>query len=655
LEEIYKGFANIFFLCEVRGLDIIDKDELKEWAKFWEWLGVATAPRILIHEIAPEKVYTISWDHFYDHHTHAGTELWRDYLKQIETAYAKCPKHRNVSRQLRRSVTLEGFAELIESKNGKLLQFFYDLLAKNWTHFKYNDMPKAEVYCPRTNCPRYTRSNEVSSFADYLLRQTAWIPTQTQIDGKPNIELRKPSHCWFVAPSEASIIRGLLSIPLTNPDQPEHRQFCRNIGMRFIEEAKLEDWIDLLQHLPEHYPNPNVVFLPGRRKGLPALVTFSRWIIERINNLLTSSNFRQQPLTKKIPLIAVEGDTLRYIFPPETAFFADDRYHSPRWRDYLPFVSMDDNWREAAKYLGLNFISNHVKDGYTPGRILEVESNSLEKRLRSALPFMLAIVNDQRGSATEDVARYLTNLKINVVDNLLVHRSLTIPPEKILSDSEAKVYLEKKTLRRIGSGGRAPRSGGLYVRQGSEKNYDIIAGPIAEYIDIPNLADAFVVLLDRGDSNGRIRFLATRNLTETHVEEMRRLLRQLGTNYDFDEDKILEEVGSAKLQQHLMAQLPGKLPGQPNNLDGITYRTAYTQQVQKPTDKPQSTPKKEEPIQLPKIDFNQIKVVNVDTSGIPLIEFDASDRNGSSRKGGSSGGTGRFHDWEEDQRLRDIW
>ena len=104
---------------------------------------------------------------------------------------------------------------------------------------------------------------------------------------------------------------------------------------------------------------------------------------------------------------------------------------------------MEENWREAARYLGLSFISEYVEEDCVPGDVLENERSTLEERFKRARPYLLAVVNQQRGLAESDVARYLLNLRLKVVSTLVVHQRVTLPPGKLVVDDEAKIYVEK--------------------------------------------------------------------------------------------------------------------------------------------------------------------------------------------------------------------
>ena len=634
LEQLYDGFEGVAFLYQVRGLGL-QPDEHLEWAQFWEWLGVAVVPRFVVYEVSRADLCWGRWSTIRRNHPHGGTELWLNYLDQIKAEYSYCPSHGSGYRQLRRSTALEGFAELIERRDGEKLALLYELLAENWLRLR-KSIPAAEVHCYRKGCPQYARSREIPSFFDYLLRNAEWIPALTNIEGAPQLWLQKPNRCWFVSPAESPVIRNLLSTPPADLYRPEHRQFCRDIGMRFVDEARLEDLVDILRHLPERYPDPNIAVSSGRRAVPRALATLSRWVIERINNLLAPLGDDDWPQPNDtVPLVSREGDSLRYVYPPEPVFFADDRYHAARWRQHLPFAPMDDNWRDAAQYLGLKSISEHVEESCTPGMMLDADGKRLENRFKKARPYMLAAVYDRRESRTQDVARYLSNLEIVVVDGLVVHRRLTIPPEKVIADTEAHVYLEETTAKRVGSAGRAPRSGTLYVRKGLEQHYDLLAGPIAEFIRIPGLADAFVILLDRGGKDGRLRYLSTRGLSEEHVCEMRAELRNLGVA---DELESTEE--DPALNRHLLRQLHQGEPEQPTS-------PPEPPETPPPDDGDQGEETEAESIQFPPLDLSQVHVSHVGTENGVLPP----ERGRQKRKGGG----GRWRDWEHDQRLRDAY
>jgi len=631
LERIYDGFQDVAFLYQVRGLEF-EPEEQHEWARFWEWLGVARAPRFLVDEVQHDALYGRGWKSIRRGHPHAGTELWGKYVDQIRESHAHCPSHGRDYRRLRRSVALEGFAALIERQDGERLALFYQLLAENWSKLS-QELPTAEVHCYRKRCPQHARSKEVPTFFDFLMRNTEWIPAHTNIDGTPQIRLYQPRRCWLLSPTENPAIRNLLPTPFSDPHKPGYDLFNRHIEIRSVDRATRDDLVEMLRHLPIDYPDPNVTVYSGRRSIPRAVSVLTRWVIERINNSLAllSEPLREQ-LHATVPLVALEGDVLRYVHPPESVFFADDRYHAARWRPHLPFAPMDDNWRDAARFLGLKFISEHVEEDCIPGTILERESGPLVHRLKTARPYMLALVNLQRGSATQDVARYLSNLEILVVDGLTVHRRLTTPPAKIIPDREARVYLEESVAKRVGSAGRGPRGATLYVRKGFEGHYDLLGGPIAEFIRIPALADAFVILLDRGGKSGRLMCLSARGLGEQDVEEMRAVLGNLGIA-----DEPETEDDDSDLTDHLLRQLQQEQPP-----------SEPPSSVKQPQPEGRDLKKNEaEPIQFPEFDLSGV-AVNVVGSGDGILPPESGHRQG-------KGGGGGTKDWERDRRLRELY
>lgn len=638
LEKLYEGMPDIVFLYDVRGLDIAPEEQ-NEWAKFWVWLGAAVAPRLLVDEVTIATLATERWRKVKRKHPHAGTQLWLDYVQSIEK-YSHCQKHGDGCRQLRRSVALEGFAQFVEQRRADRLALLYELLAEHWDSYRSWGNKLADVFCYRKSCPQYARSEKIPSFYEFLLREVEWIPAQTLVDGDAQVRFYNPTHCWFTSVSEGPLIRNLLPTPLNKSTGTKYRQFSHDIGMRFVEDAPVADWVDLLQILPTYYPDPNITVSSGRRKITGAITTLSRWVMGRLNNLLTqegSEDAAKSPQT--VPLLAEEGGTLRYVDPPETVFFADDRYHAAYWRDHLPFASLDKNWGAVAEFLNIKPISKHVQESCAPGDVLVAESKRLERHFKNVLPFILAVVDEQRESETQDVVRYLTNLRIKVVDTLVVHRQLTIAPGKTLIDDKAKVYLEETSGTRGGSAGRAPRTGVLYVQKSAEQNYDLLATPIAEYIRIPGIADALVILLDRGDKAGWMRYLKTRGLEDKDVTEMRELLASLRWEPPEPVEDVDERLDPRLLNQLLETSKPDQPEPEPEGQLILPMTQAGS--VDRTQPEPQS-------VQFPLVDVGSVRVIPVDAADIAVTGK-------SSVRASGSGGVGAKPNWESDQRLSEAY
>lgn len=638
LEQLYAGL-DVPFLYQVRGLEL-DSTDPEEWARFWEWLGVATMPRILIEEVPRDEVTSRRRAFLRHHHPHGGTRLWLKYLDETEAEYGTCSVHLGLRyRQLRRSVSLHGFADFVERRKGDRLVLLYELLADNWSRLPENAL-EAEVYCYRRDCPHYARSDQVPSFLAYMLRNAEWIPARTNKEGSPSFELRRPRHCWLVSSAENPIVRNLLPTPPFAGDKPGHQQFRQYIGLRSVEQATRTDLVEMLRRLPEEHPDPNIAVYSGRRSVPRALGAFSRWVIGRIDNLLAPLGAQERSeLREHLPLIASQGDMLCYVHPPDTAFFADDRYHTVRWRAHLPFVQMDDNCQDAARFLGVRFISQCVDESCVPGDVLQAESDRLMNRFKTARPYMLAIIKEQRESELQEAALYLSRLDLVVVDRLVVHRRLTIPPAKDIADGEARLYLDVTTGRRSGSAGRAPRSGTLYVREGCDAHYDLMAGPIAEYIRMPSLADAFVVLLDRGGKEGRLRFLQTRGLGEEHVQEMRLLLGYLGLGDDPE-----PENDDSILDRHLLQQVELEVQKPP----ALTVAPEGPGPPKTPSRQDDGEPQSLQTIEFPPLNLSEVELVNVLSTDGRIPETAVRHR-------GKIGGGGGRPDWEKDQRLREAY
>ena len=122
-------------LLESEGLEV-DEASRRTWGRFWEWLGVATLPRVLVDEVAVRNLHRDRWRSIRTKHPHAGTGLWREYLEQAEAEHADCPSHGRDYRQLRRSVALEKFADFVELRQFDQLSLAYELLAEGWGQLK---------------------------------------------------------------------------------------------------------------------------------------------------------------------------------------------------------------------------------------------------------------------------------------------------------------------------------------------------------------------------------------------------------------------------------------------------------------------------------------------------------------------------------------
>jgi hypothetical protein len=652
IEQVYDGFENVAFLYEIRGLDLAPED-YSQWGLFWAWLGANRVPRVLIHE---HNFY--SWNSVNNRHPHRGTQLWNDYSDEIREKFGTCPRHGVDKRVLQRSITLEGLSELIANREVGRLSALFQLLSENWSSLKTSSLDKAQLQCQGAGyCRVADRTAKAPSFFDYLTKKAAWVPARAIVNGKVDALLQAPTRCWFVSASEDAIIRNMLPTPLLEVDttNPNYRQFCREIGMRFMEEAELDDLIDILRSLPEQYPNPNISVPAGRRAIPRAVSTLTRWVVGRIYNLLTQAETKVPPLMENVSLVTVDGEQLRYIYPPEPVFFADDRYHSPRWKDHLPFAPLDDNWRDAAEYLGILFLSDYVEEHVVPGEILEEETNRLMARYKQARPYMLAVVNNQRTSSTEDVVRYLSYLDIQVVESLVVNRHLTKGNGKIISDSDARIFLEERLQERVGSAGRSPRGGTLYVRKGFETNYDLMGTPIANYVRIPGLSEAFLILLDRGGKDGRLKFLDTRGIAELEVEAMRTLLTQAGIIDEWDEE-VSESI--TDLDDHLINKL--KRDSQEKKPSDEYEEKTDEQLVEdstedgtgtgfpEETEEDEETSEVDEEIVFPDLEISEVNPVQV-------VYCEPASPIGSGQVGRGGGGGGRVPNWERDHRLREAY
>lgn len=430
----------------------------------------------------------------------------------------------------------------------------------------------------------------------------------------------------------------MLPSPLIDIDasNTNYQNFCQDLGMHFLQNAGLKDLTQILRELPDRFPDPSLTIYIGRRPYPRAVRTLTRWVFERVNNYL--SQYDQSPLlqSERFPLVADLGDIILYVPPEKSIFFADDRIYAPRWKRDVPFAPLDDDWRDVADYLGIYWISKNVTERVLPGDNLTEKSSTLMRRFTNARPYILAVIDSHRAAKTDDNARYLMNLDIQVVDSLVVERSLKVSPSLTIMDDKAFVFLQERVLERIGSAGRAPRAGTLYIQDGHQENFDRMGGPIANYLGMTNLSDAFVILLDRGSKDGRMQYLQMQNISEEVVEEMRKRLGQP------DEPPTVE----------IKVILPPQPKPEENPTPGDTDKTPIAPEPPSPTSPPTGgnppTGGDDEPGQDNKryIKFPSLNLENL----TPEIITDGEIIKRVSTGGG--GGGGGSIDWERDFYLK---
>ena len=651
LESLFKEIEYIFFLYQVPGISP-ESEDVDQWAQFWKWMGVSDVPRLREHMIARGMLRKINWERLESsQHPHSGTQQWQEYLQLIRAKYGNCQKHGTGERLLQRSVSLEGFADLVERGDTKRLTLLFEILAENWRKYNTDMLKRAMVHCrERSYCNVAFRREQVPTFFEYLLKYARWMPAHTAVDGRLEAQLHAPTDCWFVSASEDSTLRNLLPTPITSSIKIKNRQFFNAIGLRFFDEASLDDLTDILDALPERYPDPSIPVRIGRRTNSRAISRLTRLVISKMDNLLQQSD--QYDEAPPLPIVVTDNGRQRYANTRGAVFFADDRYQSPRWRQRLPFAPLDINMRDAAKYLGLHFLAQNVEDRPVPGNICEDESRKLQRRFVYARPYLLALVNDQRAAATQEIAGLLTILEIEVRRSLAVERTLTVEPGISIVDDKTPAYLMEESGERIGSAGRAPRQGTLLVHKDYRKNFDVLGAPLANYLRIPGLADAFVILLSRGSKPKRLQYLATRGITEVQVEEMRTLLKQKGVPVDelddeFDRDldkQLLNQI--ARNEDRLRGEKGSANEGRPADLRGTD--SAATTELLTLGNLP---PRTLEAIEFPDFDFASVEFNLVDADQMASIpERDTAGRyikRGEGRK--------RQPDWEKDNRLKDAY
>jgi hypothetical protein len=117
----------------------------------------------------------------------------------------------------------------------------------------------------------------------------------------------------------------------------------------------------------------------------------------------------------------------------------------------------------------------------------------------------------------------MRRLDVHVVDELIMEQTLAdsdIPPKSI----EENIYLMPRDAPNP-RGGRPVRAGDLYITRDEMSNPYIVGDPVATYIEIEGLSDAFIVLYGEKDPKERMRYLESRGVDEEQVQQVAQQLK----------------------------------------------------------------------------------------------------------------------------------
>ena len=520
LEVIYGGFEDVFFLGQLDFLGELDEDAKKGWYSFFEWLGVSYTPRLLQARYLPTQSATpYEFTGILTQHPHANKAYWQAYLEEYEEQFV-CdnPKHPYKTYRLLESYVLHKFDDLVARGGPIPLMRLFKLLGHFWTE-RYQPYRQVDVQCNRNSCAQRRR---IPAYFYFALQKAPWIPAMIPLE-EGSYRLLPPREIWALGEAEPPTVQQMVPVLPEQLRTDDFATLCNDVGMMSSARASFSDYLALLQRLPDLYPLDH----PGLEGS--TLVTWQRsvravfnWLCERMYTIISGHSGQVPSPPEALKVLAFHDDKMCYAEVGDVVY-PDDPYLEAQWADTCLYLKIDEDYGPLRDWLGVEALSTRVHSEPDPSPDLPEETERLRSRYQAMLPYFLALVEDKQPSKFErQVLPRLQRLKIHVVEALTIRQELRGDDNRFKETAE-DVYLATEEIP-LSTGGRA-RAGHLFIRRSALPNWDLLGEPIASYIEIKTLADAFITLFNRDDDSRR-RFLQAKGISEAKLARARQLLGQ---------------------------------------------------------------------------------------------------------------------------------
>jgi len=519
LEVIYGGFEDVFFLGEPDFLDNLDQDAKDGWYYFFEWLGVSYAPRLLeARHLPTEPAAPYEFNLILTEHPHAAGAHWGVYLERYgEQFVCDNPKHPHKTYRLLESYVLHKFDDLAARGDPVPLMRLFKLLGHFWAE-RYLPHRQVKIRCNRISC---AQSRQIPAYFYFALRDASWVPAMIPLE-EGTYQLLPPREVWTLGEAEPPTVQRMVPLLPQQFRTDDFATLCSDVGMMSSARASFSDYLALLQRLPDLYPLDH----PGLDDA--TLTTWQRsvravfnWLCERMYTIISGHSGDVPDRPDALKVLAFRGDEMCYA-DVDDVVYPDAPYLEIQWSDACLYLKIDEDYGPLRGWLGVDALSTRVHSEPDPSPDLPQETEGVRARYRAMLPYFLALVEDKQPSKFErQVLPRLQRLQIHVVEKLIIRQALSGDNNRSKEVVE-DVYLATEDIT-LSTGGRA-RAGHLFIRQSALPNWDLLGDPIASYIEIKTLADAFITLFNR-DDDGRRRFLQAKG-AEAKLVRARQLLGQ---------------------------------------------------------------------------------------------------------------------------------
>lgn len=509
VEALYGPFQKVEFLAEAPA---VDEDELADQVRFYSWLGVSHHPKILSVETIQRGV------HMTDNlrqHPHRTVPAWHSWWTSRDVSEGQhCGQNHPQSQQLQSSFILDRFDELIQFADESQMRIIWTELARNWERFEPST--HSIIYC-QANGHRGDRSRRVPSLMLHQLRKTKWVPASRE----ESVELAEPGEIWRPANDTPKwMMRMVPVVPLQLLDDAGIALSSR-LGCIDSARPTASNLIHLLHQIASRSPQGPV----QKNDQLAA-----RWAMRALNDVLQYSEMPDA--AEGLPLLSrYNGQVIFHSNP----LFSTDTLNIEIWQKHFPILDGDRDFKQLPDSMQLR----RLEDPDTGVQILPVElgrqvwdQGHLERGIKTAMPYLAAVVIGQMPSREEETVRKLSRLEVVFYDHLSLQHTFDEITE-LTQNSDSFI-----SVRREGGGGAARRNiatAHLRLSQDTGEPDWFVFGPqLANYLNVSSLGDAFTTLLS-GNHLIRQRVLAAKGLAGVDLGHLGIQLEAAGAQDSLDD------------------------------------------------------------------------------------------------------------------------